>query len=102
MVTIGRAIWRAVLAVKAANLFGETRNTAADANVANKQDVPAAASQLNTYMAAYGEGFAVTGGIRVTTLCRPGHGNVIVARLTNAFTGSASSPHNSTKVTRNA
>src|SRR5882724_7386390 len=102
IVTIGRTIWREVVATMRPSLAGDTRNTIAEANVANRHEVPAAASQLNTYIAAYGEGFAVTGGIRITWLCSPGHGNVMVARFTHALTGSASRPHISTKITSSA
>ena len=42
--------------------------------------MPAADSQLKLYIAAYGDGSAVSGGTRVTTSCSSGTG-IVVPRL---------------------
>src|SRR5690349_15892285 len=55
-----------------ASFAGPTRRNSAAARIAMKHAVPDALSQLNVNTAAYGAGLAVTGGMRVIALCRPG------------------------------
>ena len=50
-----------------------------------KHAVPAALSQLNSKTAAYGAGFAVTGGIRVIGIVESGHSRPFSTVLLSAM-----------------
>src|ERR1700687_45843 len=63
------------------NRIGEIPRTMAERNEAIMHAVPEAASQFRLKTAAYGDTFAVTGGMRAIWLCRPGQGIAFVTEF---------------------
>src|ERR1019366_4542261 len=82
------------------NALGLMPAKAAASSDAHMQDVPEADIQLKLNIAAYFAGVRTTGGMRRISLCSPGHGKEIDARLRIA--AKAGYPQASTKTTSSA
>src|SRR5579872_3066920 len=86
-VTVGPMSLRATDRMMVPRARGFMPENAAARSEASMHEVPDAESQLKLNMAAYFAGARTTGGMRRISLCRPGQGNAMEARLRMAVNG---------------